>query len=208
MIVLGGSDRDRDPGRIESLRVGLPENFPILWPQCAGAIERLFDYHFTDRGHDRLTERAREVLACVGRELHDRRSRPLDRSVAIELVFARKDSLEVLIDTVGRKAAKEAQIELAVNQRPLSVCVGTWLRRPVATAYGDYWNSYTGCFCVFEDVTRTSSVMWPWWCPDCRQRNGRRNPMRDQDRAFRGRIEEWGRSWDEWEESNRRLGPH
>jgi hypothetical protein len=184
-----------DPDRIARVRVDLAASNPILWPTAAAAIERLFDYQSTSSAGNHLSEHAVHLLTESQRELHERRRAPLELAVARELALARKTTLEALIDTLGKKGAKETQIAVAVNRIPLAICVGTNVSRALKTKYGTLTNSYIGCLAVFDDVTRTSSKMWPMWCPDCRKRNGKPDPMKKQDRAFKRRVEAQLRDW-------------
>jgi hypothetical protein len=175
---------------------GLGPAFPILYDQCAESIVRLEHFNMEqwrledspirrwrpeatfDR--DGLDEHARALLRCVQRELAARSS-PLSPGETYELNHPRKIALEALYRLGGNRYAKAVHAELAAPGAPRAICVGTGYVQVVA---GRRFIA-EGCRAIFEDAPFGRGNMWPSWCPDCRPKNGRRNPSRDQARAFK-----------------------
>lgn len=128
-----------------------------------------------------------QVIRCVQRELRQCDS-PLDHAAAYELYIAQWWAIYALREWKGGRTAKETQIRLA-DGRPLAICIGGGKGRDVQTSLGTSRVSAQGCYAVFEDVTRlTGGKMWPKLCPDCRPRNGKKNPPRDAGRALQRRA--------------------
>ena len=59
----------------------------------------------------------------------------------------------------------------------------------VKTRHGTFMVPGEGCLHIFEAPIRTTGGhMFPHQCPDCRPRNGKKQPQRTSERAFRERI--------------------
>lgn len=177
------------------------ETFPILAPKCAESILRLarFDREqwlwdeaarlYRPEGtieRDGLDFHARRLLGHVQRELAARQS-PLSYDEAFELHLSRKVALQALM-RVGRpdgnRYAKIVQAEVAAPGVPLAICVGSGHE----TRVRDIPFRASGCLAVFEDASYGRGRRWPTWCPKCTPKNGKRNPARDQARAFSRRV--------------------
>ena len=177
---------------------------PILFDQCAPSIRRLDRFNeeqwLPDDGpvrryrtegtvdRDGLDEHARMLLGCVLDELAAFGvGARLTHAEAFELSRARKKALEALArlgrrapnDPKGYRHAKAVQAALASPGVPLAICTGSSYTRQ----FGGRRFRPVGCFAIFEDAPFSRGNMWPTWCPDCRPKNGVRNPARDQARA-------------------------
>jgi hypothetical protein len=166
--------------------------WPVLRSRCQPEdIYRLCDYSRARYGTapidtSGLRDAAERILIEVQSALREYEEH-IERAAAFELYFAQRWSLDALLWQSSHKAAKETQIRLA-GGRPLTICVGSGRGRDVVTIAGTFRITGGGCFRVFEDAKRTSGRMWAQWCPECRPRNGKRNPMRAEERAFKRRV--------------------
>ena len=176
--------------------------FPILGSRCLDSIIRLAQFdreQWIEDGirtrsegpidENGLEEHARHLLECVQDELA-RRPSPLDRDAAYELSKSHKVALEALIRLGGNKHAKAVQAQLAPGPA-LAICTGGNYTIFVKTVIGESRLKPVGCLATFEDTARASGRMWPAWCPDCRPRNGKRNPGRDQARALKRKAKQY-----------------
>jgi hypothetical protein len=115
---------------------------------------------------------------------------PVDRLLAFELVTSELWALHPIVDSKGPGAAKREQVRLA-GGRPLAICRQTPTGREVKTRLGTSTVHGEGCLHIFEAPVRTNGGhMFPHQCPDCRPRNGKRNPPRDAERKLRARAAE------------------
>jgi hypothetical protein len=181
--------------------------FPVLASQCPASILRLAqfdreqwekdptDHQWRSEGQidkDGLDAHARKLLECVQVELALRRGTPLEMDVALELWKSRKVAIEALIRlggvtrAGGNKYAKAVQAEVSPGA-PLAICTGGNYVRYVQTVLGVSHFVAQGCRSVFEDAP-PKGRMWPTKCPNCRPRNGKRNPGRDQTAALQRRA--------------------
>lgn len=167
-------------------------DWPILGQRCRPEdIYRLLKYSRERFGTGHvdtfgLTDAATRSLEIVQEELRHRES-TIDRAAAIELLFAHRWTIDAIRWVYDDKTAKEIEIKVA-RGRPLAVCVGGGKGRDVDTILGTFHVCAHGCFRIFESVTRASGRMWPQLCPDCRPRNGKRQPLRTAERALLRRV--------------------
>jgi hypothetical protein len=156
-------------------------------------LERM--QHYTEQVYERghgdkrgMDEASEVVIRTVQRELRRLEPGPVDRLLAFELVTAELWALHPIFDGGGAGAAKRAQVRLA-DGRPLAICRGTATGRLVNTRHGTFTVHGEGCLHIFEAPDHTTGGhMFPHQCPDCRPRNGKRNPLRTSERAFRARL--------------------
>lgn len=136
-----------------------------------------------------LTEACEAVIRAVQAELRVQEPGPVPRDLAYELVISENWALHALVDWKGLAGAKREHIRIA-GGRPLAICRGGGVGREVETVLGPMHAVAEGCLRVFEPPTRASGRMWPGLCPQCRPRNGKRNPTRDAERRVRARARE------------------
>jgi hypothetical protein len=138
--------------------------------------------------HLELTaEASSAVLAAVQQELMRLAPGPLDDEVAFELFWAEFWALHEINDRAGQGAAKRAQVQVAAG-RPLAICRSTYSTRQVQTPTASVAVHGKGCLRIYESPTRTSGRMFPHLCPECRPRNGKRQPLRDAERGLLARL--------------------
>jgi len=134
-----------------------------------------------------LTEACEAVIRAVQTELRIHEPGPVPRELAYELIIGELWALHALVDWKGKAGAKREHVRIA-RGRPLAICRGGGIGREVETVLGPMQVVAEGCLRVFEAPTRTSGRMWPGLCPDCRPRNGKRNPSRDAETRLRARL--------------------
>jgi hypothetical protein len=148
-------------------------------------IHEVYEHGHGDKSG--LSEACEAVIAAVQGELALLEPGPVDSFVAFELVTMELWALHAIVDQAGHGAAKREQVRLS-GGRPLAICRQTASIRVVQTSLGPIKVNGEGCFRIFESPTRASGRMWPHLCPDCRPRNGKRQPLRDAERALRTRV--------------------
>jgi hypothetical protein len=196
--LVGKSDSDR--WKLErDVRVmrSLATEEPILGARCPKDQARLFFCSVRMREgrtpDNEDLEAAKNIVACVHRELRERSS-PLDIAAAWELSNAKRWAIKVLADRRGKTYAKEIELQLTQGE-PLTICMGSPKPAGVETAAGLLHVPVLGLGCrrVFPDSVRTTGGhMWRYWCDDCPP--NRAQPLRSARRAHEKRVHEWVRA--------------
>ncbi len=145
-----------------------------------------------DEYGDHPTEACEAVIRAVQQELAALEPGPIEHALAFELVTAEQWALHALLDSKSPSEAKREHIRLSEG-RPLAICRGSDYGHVVTTALGSAVAHAQGCLRIFEAPTRTNGRVWSYFCPECRPRNGKRQPLRDAERALQRRHAEIAR---------------
>jgi hypothetical protein len=156
-------------------RARVRPDYPMLGASSADlyrlqlySIDRDSGTHIVESG---LHDAADRILACQQHQLRTRQA-AISAEDAIELWYVGQWAVDALEHVESPGYAKRRQLEHS-NDHPLAVCMGGGKQRLVTTLLGDFTVQALGCFCVFDDSTRTSGrTMWSRLCPDCRHSKG------------------------------------
>jgi hypothetical protein len=127
------------------------------------------------------------VIKVVQRALAERAPGPISVDEAHGLFWAEFWALHALYDIGGHGKARRVQLEVCKGA-PLATCRCNAEKQMTETLIGQIPVRGQGCLRIFELPTRTSGRMWSSLCPDCRPRNGKRQPLREAQRALRRRV--------------------